>query len=139
MGASPTTTNQVAETFDSIASQISLNLLLPAAEKSLETAAEVAEPWLLTPVIQQLFEGATNEVMGLAAKDLLTALVDNGVKIILTIQTDAEKTVYSAAEGALRSALLGGDPVAIAKAKGDFTNAADSIIHCDGSLNTHAE
>jgi hypothetical protein len=137
VGAVPTTTNQAATTFEGIASEVALSLVLPTAEKALEAAAELELPFLAAPVVKQLFEGMTNEAMSLMAHALLTALVDNGVKIIITIQTEEEKSAYAAAEGQLRSALLTKDAARIAAARKVFEDAADSVIHSDGSLNTH--
>jgi hypothetical protein len=135
--AAPETTNQAATTFEGIASEVALNLLLPIAERSLETAAEAQLPFLALPIIKDVFEGGTNELMSLLAHDLLLAMVDAGVKIIITVQTEAEKSAFMAAEGVLRAALLTKDAAQITAARKVFEDAADSIVHYDGSLNTH--
>lgn len=139
MGTVPTTDNQALETFDSISADIALKAMLPVAERLAETAAEVAEPVLAAPVIKTLFEGVVNIGMKWVAHYLLTVFVQAGVKIIVTIQTDAEKSAYAKAEGALRAALLQKDPAAIAVAKKGLDEAANSVIHSDGWLNNHAE
>jgi hypothetical protein len=137
LGTVPTTTNQAATTFEGIASEVVIDLLLPAAETALEAAAEVQAPILGAPVLKQVFEGLTNEAMSLMAHALLTALVESGVKIIITIQTEAEKSAYAAAEGRLRAALLTKDAAQVAAARKVFEDAADSIVHSDGWLGQH--
>lgn len=122
----PSTVNHAAETFDTIASGAVMKILVPVAEK----AEEAAVPELNLPVVKQIFEFGVEEI----AAALLNASVALGVKIIITIQTDIEKSTYGAAEGKLRAALLSKDPLAIAKAKAEFENAADSVIHYDGSF-----
>lgn len=137
--ADPTTDNQALETFDSIASSVVLKALLPVAEKAAETAAEAEVPFLAFPVVKQIFEGVADHEMELFARELLTIMVQSGVKIIVTIQTDAEKTAYLKAEGDIKAALLTKDPAKIAEARKAFNAAADSVIHSDGWLVTHHE
>lgn len=137
--SAPATDNKALETFDGIASEVALNLLLPVAEKAAEGAAEGAAPFLALPIVKQVFEAFADEAMSLAAHAMLTAFVQAGVKIIVTIQTEEEKMAYQKAEGALRAALLSKDPTQIQSARKEFENAADAIVHSDGSLNHHAE
>lgn len=137
MGAAPTTDNQALETFDSIAADAALKAVLPVVERLTETAAEAQLPFLALPIVKTIFEGGANLLEGQVAKELLLVLVGAGVKIIITVQTDAEKSAYAAAEGATRAALLTKDPAAIAAAKKGMDDAANSIIHSDGWLVTH--
>lgn len=137
MSTVPTTDNQALETFDSIAATAALKVVLPVVERITETAAEAELPFLALPLVKQIFEGTANILEEQVAKELLLLLVTAGVKIIITVQTDAEKAAYQKAEGATRAALLSKDPVAIAAAKKEMDNAANQIIHSDGWLVNH--
>jgi hypothetical protein len=137
--AAPTTDNQALETFDNIAATAALKAVLPVVERLTETAAETQLPFLALPLVKQIFEGGANILEEQVAKELLLILVGAGVKIIITVQTDAEKSAYAKAEGATRAALLSKDPAAIAAAKKEMDNAANSIIHSDGWLVNHRE
>lgn len=139
MGNLPTTDNPALETFDSIAATAALKAVLPVVEKLTETAAEVQFPFLALPVVKTLFEGGTNILEEQVARELLLVLVGVGVKIIITVQTDEEKSAYAKAEGATRAALLSKDPAAIAAAKKGMDDAANKIIHTDGWLVNHRE
>lgn len=137
MTGSPPTDNSALETFDSIAAEAVLKVVLPVAEKATETYAEAQVPFLASPVIKQVFEFGVEKLEEHEAIQLLTLLVQVGVKIIVTIQTDEEKANYSKAEAATRAALLSRDPAQIAAAKKEMDDAAASIIHTDGWLQSH--
>ena len=137
--AAPSTTNQTAQTFDNILSSDAMGKLVPLAEAAANTAAEVAEPWLAAPVVKEVFEFLDDEAIEKLSGLLLQFAVQNGIKLIITVQTDVEKATYSAAEGDLKAALLTNDPAKIAAAKLEFNNAADGVIYSDGSVNTHPE
>ena len=140
MADSPSpTTNAAAQSFDNILSSIALQKMVPAVELLANTSIEAAVPFLASPVVKQVTEFVEDEAIKEIATLLLQQMVALGVKIIITVQTDEEKATYSTAEGALRAALLTGDPVKIAIAKKGMDDAADGVIAYDGSVNAHPE
>lgn len=126
----PTTTNQAAQATSDIIDVAEYDAATPAV-----IAALVAVfPFLGWPIIGPIFTAIYNYF----AKDLYTEFKFVGIKIVIRIQTDIEKSTYSNAEGALRAAQLTGDPIKIKEATDAFKKAAQSLIHFDGSADpTH--
>ena len=123
---SPTTINPPAQTVDGIISEAIYSAALPAAE----TALIAQFPFLGFPVVKPIFEAVLKYIAGI----IFTQLANGGTKIVITIQTDKEKAVYSAAEGALRAAQLSGNPAQLKQATEAFKVAVQNLIHFDGGI-----
>ena len=127
MGTTPTTTNEALGTAEKLKNEGVMDGLEPVITQIISTIPQLA--FLKLPFISFIY----NYTMVYIFQAFSKALQVVGVKLIITIQTDEEQSTYSNAEGALRAALVTGDPDAIAKANAEFNAAIDSLIHYDGS------
>jgi hypothetical protein len=125
MPKSPSPINQPAKT----ANEVIQFALYEVAVKALKNAVYAEAPYLKIPPLSWIFEGVLNWVTG----KLYTMLSQTATFVILDIQTDAERRAYSAAEGALREAMLIGNQEAINDAARKFKAALGSLVHFDGS------
>lgn len=99
------------------------------ADAAIDTAAESAQPWLLTPVIKQFFEWIVSKLTT-PLTTMFGTLVSWGV---IDTQIFLEKTGVSAALAALIAAEKKGDKDEIAKALKDFQAANSALDNNDGS------
>ena len=120
----PSQINQPATDVNSIISSIIYSAVLP----KVEATAVVAFPPLGWPGVNFLFKQAMNYIAGLVFEQLSGV----GVKLVITLQTDAEKSNYAAAEGKLRAAMLTKDPIKIKVATDEFKTAFRALVGFDG-------
>ena len=104
-----------------------MNVAVPAVTAGILAVPQLA--WLNVWPLKQIFTW----LIGLLGQQISIFFQVAGIKLIVTIQTDAEQGVYTQAEGNLRNALLTGDKDAIAKASKEADAAFESLIHYDGS------
>lgn len=124
--SSPSPVNTTAQTVDGILQ----NDIEAIAVTALEKYAEAQLPFLLTPVVKEIFEYIVQDI-----SDALFVQLAKVVTLeIINIQTGTEKNNYMNAEGALRAALLKGDPDGITLARQNYKTALGALIHADGSF-----
>lgn len=120
-----TIVNGAIQTVDSIINFAAFKVLYPAAN----AAMRADMPWLNWPIISTLFDALMTFVM----KYFYNSTIDYANLVVIKLQTDAEKSAYSAAEQTLRKTALTGDKNAITKASSDFDTTLGTLIRFDGS------
>lgn len=122
---SPTTVNQTAADADKVVHGLIFDVAVGAAEK----AAEAEFPFLNLPVVNWAFD----QIVQFIAQQIYVQLANAVTFTIIDIQTGQEAKEANDAASALKQALQGGDPNAIAQAKQNFQNAFGKLVHFDGS------
>lgn len=127
MGEVPTTVNKTLGAAEDIINSGIMSVMAPITIQLISSVPQLSFlkiwplSWFLSLIVNKIFSY------------LNVALQIVGVKLIITIQTDAERSAYQKSEGELRAALLSGDKDAIEKARLASNNAIDNLIHYDGS------
>lgn len=127
MGETPTTVNKALETTEAIINGGVMQVISPLVIQVTESIPQLS--FLRIWPISFIFEKIVNFVL----QQFSTLCQQLGVKLIITVQTNEERSAYAQAEGDLRAALITGDPNAISKARIASNAAIDSLIHYDGS------
>ena len=104
--------------------------VLAAGEAEAETAAETAAPWLLWPVVKQLFTGACSWIFGFI-NSFLGTLVGY---VIMDVQQYLALKNAASALAALQTAQASGDPSAIDQANQNMDSAVAPILQYVGSV-----
>lgn len=122
---SVSTTNEAA----SIVNRI-LNGLIRSAGGDAAKAALIAEfPWMGLPFVKQLMGLIVDRISQMIYVEAAHA----ATKLVIDIQVSGEVSGVNAAFDNLRMAEASGDPVGIAKASADLSDAYARLIHSDGS------
>lgn len=117
--------NKPAETADELIHYAIFSVATKAAVDAIIAGA----PGLAAPVFRALLTKLVNWLGGYIYKALARMVTFT----IINLQNDAQKSAYVKAEGALRAALLSGDPNAIQASKSDMEAALKKIVHIDGA------
>jgi hypothetical protein len=125
MGTSATTTNTAATVVDTI-----LKEALDLGMSALELALNAEVPFTALPVVKQLIDMGLSWVEG----QIYAAIAEQGVYLVLKVQTAIEKSNFNQAMSDLKNAQSGSDPLVLQAAEQAFANAASSLIRSDGSF-----
>lgn len=127
MGEVPTTVNKTLGAAEEIINGGVMSVMAPITIQLISSVPQLSFlkiwplSWFLSLIVNKVFSY------------LNVALQVAGVKLIISIQTDEERSIYQKAESELRKALLSGDKDAIEKARLGSNHAIDNLIHYDGS------
>lgn len=127
MGDVPTTNNSALGTAEAIINASIVEIGKPIVERLILSipALSFLNIWPLSWLLSY--------ILGKIASFWSEAFQIMGIKLIISIQTEAERSKYAEKEGRLRAILSSGDKDAIDKAKLEADKAFDSFIHYNGS------
>lgn len=125
--STPTTVNKTLQTTETLINDGVMKVLSPLVIQVVSSIPQLS--FLKIWPISSIFASIVNFIL----RQFSTLCQDVGVRLVITAQTNEERSAYSQAEGVLRAALLTGDPNAISKARAQANAAIDALIHYDGS------
>jgi hypothetical protein len=122
----PTTDTDATDAVDA------LQDIINDGETAAENAIIAAEPFMATPVLKQIWEGALSWVFGFLSYPLKTF---TGYVVIDYQKYTALKNASQALVN-LKSAQTSGDPNALQQANNQMDSAIAPVLHYIGSVNT---
>jgi hypothetical protein len=117
--------NSAGNTADQIINAVVFDFAVNAAIASLDAQFPILAAPFICSVVRMIISGVGKHIANALSQFVTFQIID--------FQIAGQKDAYHKAEAELRQAHLSGDPVAIEKARSDFSSALSRIIHYDGA------